>query len=86
MEQHGPTAVQNASGALARARERVEAQRMERAAVMRDLAHSTIPDALPFIRELVKLGLIRGWRDVSYVGPVRVIGVEAIVPVRKAKR
>lgn len=40
-----------------------------RAAVMRE-----IPEARPWISDLVKHGLIDGWRNVAYVGPHRDTG------------
>ena len=38
---------------------------------MRAAVHQQIPEALPWIRDLIAAGLIEGWRDVSYVGPPR---------------
>lgn len=38
---------------------------------MRDQVMSMIPDAAPFIADLVRVGLIPGWRAVSYCGPLR---------------
>jgi hypothetical protein len=38
---------------------------------MRERVHILLPDAVPFIRELAREGLITGWRNVVYVGPPR---------------
>lgn len=33
-----------------------------------------IPEAIPFIKDLHQAGLIEGWRNVTYVGPLRESG------------
>ena len=38
-------------------------------AQMRQQVHEQIPEALDFIGELYKLGMIDGWRNVVHVGP-----------------
>lgn len=42
---------------------------------MRARVKAIIPEAVAFIRELHRLGLIAGWRNVVYVGPPREIGI-----------
>ena len=34
---------------------------------MRNACHAMLPEAVPFIADLVKAGLIYGWRDVADV-------------------
>lgn len=36
-----------------------------------------IPEVVPFIKDLYQAGLIEGWRNVVYVGPLREIGISA---------
>lgn len=42
----------------------------ERAAAMRAAVHAQMPEVIPIIREFVAEGLIDGWRNVTYCGPV----------------
>jgi hypothetical protein len=44
---------------------------LRRAEAMRAAVREQIPEAVPVIRDLHQAGLIAGWRNVSYVGPLR---------------
>lgn len=43
----------------------------ERARQMRNTCHAILPEAVPFIADMVKHGLIYGWRDVADVRPLQ---------------
>jgi len=47
-----------------------EAERQRIAATTATL-RETLPDAMPFIRDLYELGLIDGLRAIRYIGPLR---------------
>lgn len=50
------------------ARPQMSQEELEQARAVRARVHELMPSALPFIDSLVREGLIRGWRDVKWVG------------------
>ncbi|MDR9834871.1 hypothetical protein [Herbaspirillum huttiense] len=40
---------------------------MERARETKSLVHQHMPEAIPMIRELANLGMIDGWRSVTFI-------------------
>jgi len=57
---HSPTAVPTPRPPLS-------GHDMERARETKSLVHQHMPDAIPMIRELANLGMIDGWRSVTFI-------------------
>ena len=45
----------------------LSARDMERAREVKSLVHQHMPEAIPMIRELANLGMIDGWRSVTFI-------------------